>query len=403
MNNLSNHPYYYYYTIGNQKFSTKLFALYAREKLDDKQIVWHFSNWENALSKIDITKEPEESLQDLYLQRAQQLRNEYDYLILFYSGGHDSNQILETFMLNNIFLDEILIMTRGNKVIIDKMGIFPEYYEPIKSAIPQAKFYVENFSPKTKITIIENMDSLNSKYLESLTKPEIKNLITSCSPGITHRLLPRTKDINSINLNWTKLHENKKVGHIFGKEKVRILYDDIGYYIVLSDAHVVDHIDLKFLLSKNNLPNSVELFYIHPNFVKIQVKQAHILIKNISKDKISSEKNLILGTREIEDLYSNFIYKFKYNRLYFDSKHIEIFISNKKIITEEEKKEILKKSLSDDVTKYFTFYNETAFNNYKTILNTIESCFFPNKNKKLIIENCHTGIATKKYYVRYFK
>ena len=305
MNNLSNHPYYYYYTIGNQKFSTKLFALYAREKLDDKQIVWHFSNWENALSKIDITKEPEESLQDLYLQRAQQLRNEYDYLILFYSGGHDSNQILETFMLNNIFLDEILIMTRGNKVIIDKMGIFPEYYEPIKSAIPQAKFYVENFSPKTKITIIENMDSLNSKYLESLTKPEIKNLITSCSPGITHRLLPRTKDINSINLNWTKLHENKKVGHIFGKEKVRILYDDIGYYIVLSDAHVVDHIDLKFLLSKNNLPNSVELFYIHPNFVKIQVKQAHILIKNISKDKISSEKNLILGTREIEDLYLN--------------------------------------------------------------------------------------------------
>jgi hypothetical protein len=48
-------------------------------------------------------------LADLYKDRAQQLRDKYDYLILRYSGGSDSHNILMTFLKNNIKLDAIYV------------------------------------------------------------------------------------------------------------------------------------------------------------------------------------------------------------------------------------------------------------------------------------------------------
>lgn len=48
-------------------------------------------------------------LTDLYRDRAQQLRDKYDYLILKYSGGSDSHNILHTFLKNKIKLDCIYV------------------------------------------------------------------------------------------------------------------------------------------------------------------------------------------------------------------------------------------------------------------------------------------------------
>jgi len=50
-----------------------------------------------------------ESLDFLYALRARQLREKYDYLVLYFSGGADSTNILKTFIDNNIFLDEIVM------------------------------------------------------------------------------------------------------------------------------------------------------------------------------------------------------------------------------------------------------------------------------------------------------
>ena len=43
------------------------------------------------------TVEPAESLVQLYQRRAQQIREKYDYLVLFYSGGADSHNMLQSF------------------------------------------------------------------------------------------------------------------------------------------------------------------------------------------------------------------------------------------------------------------------------------------------------------------
>jgi len=404
MNNLENHPYYYYYKLGDQKLSTKLFALYAKEKFQDKHITWHFPNWENALSKIDITKEPEESLQQLYLQRAIQLRNKYDYLILHYSGGNDSHQILETFMLNNIFIDEVAVHTYNN----DKLELFLQdhilldhYHEPIKSAIPQAKFYIDTFSSKTKLSIINDVYGINFKYFQNIDKNKIENYLKSCSLGIQPKLTFRNKDLTLFNKEWQKITEMKKVGHIYGKEKVKLNYDSVGYYIHMTDINVVDFIDLSHVISQKNLPNNMELFYIHPNFAKIHVKQAHLILNNLKKEEISSYNNKVYSTRKIEDLYSSVIYKFKNKRLFTGPKYADATIElvKNKNLSENQ----LKKYLSIDYFSEYTMslYENEKLSNYKKVIDIVQTSFFPKKSIETVINFFDEVFSTNKYYVRY--
>ena len=53
-------------------------------------------------------KTPVEDLQTLYKQRAEQLRDTYDYLVLAWSGGSDSNQMLWSFFNNGIYPDMVV-------------------------------------------------------------------------------------------------------------------------------------------------------------------------------------------------------------------------------------------------------------------------------------------------------
>ena len=69
-----------------------------------------FCFFDRVLQSVDWTIEPTESLQQLYRDRAQQLRDQYSKISLFFSGGFDSTNVLETFVKNNIYLDEIIVM-----------------------------------------------------------------------------------------------------------------------------------------------------------------------------------------------------------------------------------------------------------------------------------------------------
>ena len=60
---------------------------------------------DDLFSTYDWSKEPEEDIYELYRRRAYQLRKDYDYIVLLYSGGIESQVMLET------FLEIILILT----------------------------------------------------------------------------------------------------------------------------------------------------------------------------------------------------------------------------------------------------------------------------------------------------
>ena len=95
-----------FYMVGNKKFFNKTLAL-LESSTSKLPVEWKFNH--DAYGKIDWTVPIETNLEELYRLRAQQLRNQYDYLILHFSGGADSTNVLHAFVRNNIFLDEIVM------------------------------------------------------------------------------------------------------------------------------------------------------------------------------------------------------------------------------------------------------------------------------------------------------
>ena len=67
------------YRVGDLKFYSKLEAIEMHTKTG---IHPHWDFNEAVFSSYDWTVEPKEDLLELYKQRAEQLRNQYDYIIL---------------------------------------------------------------------------------------------------------------------------------------------------------------------------------------------------------------------------------------------------------------------------------------------------------------------------------
>ena len=92
------------YRVGDLAFYSKIEAIEMHAKTG---IHPHWDFNEAVFSSYNFTVEPTDSLQELYRQRAQQLRDHYDYIILMYSGGADSTNVLNSFIKNDILIDEV--------------------------------------------------------------------------------------------------------------------------------------------------------------------------------------------------------------------------------------------------------------------------------------------------------
>jgi len=96
-----------YWLIDDEYYTIKVNAIIAAQHrgLGPEAISFHYNDewWD----QVNWGVEPDESLQELYIQRARQLREKYETLILRYSGGSDSNNVLQTFIDNDIKLDVI--------------------------------------------------------------------------------------------------------------------------------------------------------------------------------------------------------------------------------------------------------------------------------------------------------
>src|SRR5260221_13572359 len=81
------------------------------EALKNRDYFPNISLWfhDESYAQFDWAQEPLVSLDTLYKMRAKQIRDENEYLILLYSGGADSHQILDTFLKHNIFIDEVRV------------------------------------------------------------------------------------------------------------------------------------------------------------------------------------------------------------------------------------------------------------------------------------------------------
>jgi hypothetical protein len=272
---------YGYWAVLEKKFFNKFEALlYATEHNQPVKFVYHHNVWEN----FDRTKLGKVPLNVLYKDRAQQLRDTYDYLILYFSGGADSFNILKTFLDNNIKLDEVCV--KWPQELVD------------------GKFYTPNTVDKTAKNCWSEWDFAIKPVLKQLTTdhPTIKIKIQNYIENITTLNVDAVFDkvnfvrgVSGMLFNSTIseseklfLDNGKKVAHIYGIDKPLLWIDKSTnqLYMRFTDA-TLDQ------LGRGSLDDlSGECFYWSPECPLLTFEMAY-QVANHYRHNISDRKYLL--------------------------------------------------------------------------------------------------------------
>lgn len=164
MHPIENYPQGYWQS-GSEKFINKFQALiYGDRNNLPVDYIFFDHVWQN----FDRSLLGKFSLQTLYKQRAQQLRDKYDYLILYFSGGADSWNVLRSFLDNGIHIDEVCVkwctdtinsnIYTPNTTELSAFNYLSEWDYAIKPALD----WLAQNHPKVKIEIV---DWFNDKSL----------------------------------------------------------------------------------------------------------------------------------------------------------------------------------------------------------------------------------------------
>jgi len=238
-----------------------------------------FYYYDDKFDKVEWTKEPIEDLQTLYTRRAQQIRDQYEYVILCWSGGVDSTTILETFYYNKIHIDEILLV-----------GAFSQDSARGDDSNHNGDIY-HNVWPTLKTLDLPNTKITVKDYSLNFDNPNNFSLIKDYSDDYMKFLGPM---ISVHNLFWYDLkkfvlpNNEKKACYIMGSDKPRLNIDSFknSFFTEFNDASVTDY-------GANFKDENLERvnFYAHPDAEAIIRKQLHILLKFYIKN-VQIEKNM---------------------------------------------------------------------------------------------------------------
>jgi len=288
-----------YYKVGQSLFSNKIPALIESTRTG------HFPQWiflNDLLDKHDWKTRPTNSLSNLYKKRCQDLRNRYNYLTLSYSAGADSENILMTFLDNNIRLDEISVVyavqQAESRPVDPNNNDVENWYSEWPLTIKPRLEWIAKTHPEIKITIRDWMKQLDHNELHDEYMFGRSSLITPYAETRWHdkSLLDR--------LN------RKKGALIFGADNPRLCIKDGWYHIYFVDDAV--HSNMPVI---DDFTNQVELFYWSPETLDLMSKQCHALIDFFES---SAELQHILNwpiNSQFVDLYRSIMKKVIYQHL----------------------------------------------------------------------------------------
>lgn len=312
-----------YYIVNEKKFDNKfeavLFAQETNSKLD-----WYF--FDDILNKVDWFTEPEENLDHYYRIRAEQIREKYDYVIIFCSGGSDSTNVIKTFINNNIKVDEVI-------------GIAP--LEGLKNW----KYHKTNYSSlntisETKFALFPLLDELSSKhgikttildYFNQMIKYKDEEWTFNSSGNIVTTLTSHFTDITLLPHVMKIIESGKKVALVYGTDKPLIRISPVGQMMFVIGDGGINYLNMPKHRSFPNLDRV--LFYYTADLPKMMVKQAHVVGKVIflpefktiyEKEILASESIMKFSSLSFNDVISQ-------KNEFIDKKDIFNFYKQKKI------------------------------------------------------------------------
>jgi hypothetical protein len=243
----------FFYIVNNKIFNNPFLAFLYGSQNSPHEFPKFYAN-ESVFDHTNWSIEPAETWEELCLQRAQWLRQKYQYLVLSFSGGTDSVTIYNIFKKHNIHLDEIIILYGK------------DYAEHPTSCV---QWLLSNhWDPSTKISHMDRRD----------------NKVVSRHFDKTDWILQDIGAIRKYNLtspgpeieeHCQQSSQGKSWCLITGHEKPHLRFEKGQWWIT--------HLDHVFH-SVMGWPN-VEMFFIGQD-PRLHVKQCHMLKNHIKANKI---------------------------------------------------------------------------------------------------------------------
>jgi hypothetical protein len=268
-----------FWKVDDKCFFNKRECLLYATKIKNYSITFHYLD--DMYRSVDWSTESTKTLDQLYCDRALQLREKYDYLILMFSGGSDSTNILDTFLNNNIPIDEVVTLypvqviekTYSKFDIADKKNT-NLMFEFKTAASPKLK-KISQSHPNIKISIIDwAADAID------LCNSDLMNNINMCTSDTFSPTLSQYHMLGKLARDRHKTH--KRVAVISGIDKPRIGYnpntEKIGTWI---DDISVTFNNVSSHTGLDGFKLRVEFFYYTPDMVDIWKKQCQLMNRAI--------------------------------------------------------------------------------------------------------------------------
>jgi hypothetical protein len=255
----------HYYRVNDTHYTNKLESF--RVALSQG----HWPHWyfqEQEFSCIDWLHEPEQDLQTLYFHRAKKLREKYDYLICWFSGGSDSDNLIRSFLYQGLSIDEI-----WHRSSLENHQRRDHGTDPYNSAM------------ETKLAVLPRLAEYKSRFPWWNPVIKINNLMSDC---IQHWKTSGPRDPYSVNyynpllpgkeqsMATFKGSSRGKVAKLYGIDKPIVRYDNGSWYLVFIDDYMLTN-DMS---QKDPADNCDDIwFYWDPAAGDVLRKQAHIIVK----------------------------------------------------------------------------------------------------------------------------
>jgi hypothetical protein len=282
-----------YYEVGQYwPFLNKTEALHTASKYN-KPVRWVFH--ENVFGSLDWTKIPTQTISELHRDRAQQIRDQYDYVIVNFSGGMDSWTVLHSFLSNNIHIDEIYTRWARKERNYKSADPLNTHESNLSSEFEYAVLpvldYIKNTYPKINIVIDD--------YSEELEKDLPDNAVLLSNQYQTMPTFFRFNRKSEQEKQAEK--QGKKIGVVYGCDKIRCQVENNNFYAYFMDCMGG---------SDSDPSRKVEMFYWSKDFPMIPVAHAHG-IKNYIKNNFtvqSEQKDSVVKKQEYREIYQKVCY-----------------------------------------------------------------------------------------------
>jgi hypothetical protein len=267
-----------FYQVGAIKTYRKLEALelHARTGIFPN---WNFNS--EVFDIIDWFNEPVDTLWTLYQARARQIRNTYDYCVLFYSGGSDSDNILQAWLSAGCKIDEIATIKIISARSVPKN--FDWSVEPYLVVDPRIRL-LQSQGHKFKYREIDSVESTLSYLKASNMSDYFYQNNFNPSPNV-----PMKSEFRKIISEYSDIiASGKKLCFVWGSDKPQIHYNAESDQWFFNFVDIIDNCVSPTVQENYYQGWFDELFYWTPDLPAIPIKQSHV-IKNFCQNNHNAD------------------------------------------------------------------------------------------------------------------